>query len=135
MEPPPTPPMLRFGPYLADFRSGELRKSGARIRLQEKPLRVLALLAERQGQLVTREELKKHLWPDDTFVEFETGLNTAVNKLRDALSDDAGKPRYIETIPRRGYRFIAPVTLAETAADGRGARHPATTEDSGAHSV
>jgi TolB-like protein len=135
MEPAPSPPMLRFGPYLVDFHAGELHKNGMRIRLQEKPLRVLALLAERQGQLVTREELKKHLWPDDTFVEFETGLNTAVNKLRDALSDDAGKPRYIETIPRRGYRFIAPVTLAETAADGRGARHPATTEDSGAHSV
>jgi TolB-like protein len=135
MEPATSPPTLKFGPYLVDFRAGELRKNGTRIRLQEKPLRVLALLADRQGQLVTREELKKHLWPDDTFVDFETGLNTAVNKLRDALSDDAGKPRYIETIPRRGYRFIVPVTLAEMATDGHWTPHPAPAEDSGLHSV
>jgi len=101
--------MLKFGPYLVDLAAGEVRKNGSRIRLQEKPLRVLSLLAERQGQLVTREELKKHLWPEDTFVDFETGLNTAVSKLRDALSDSAETPRYIETIPRRGYRFISPV--------------------------
>jgi TolB-like protein/Flp pilus assembly protein TadD len=135
MEPAPSPPMLRFGPYLADFRTGELCKNGSRIRLQEKPLRVLALLAEKQGQLVTREELKKHLWPNDTFVDFETGLNTAVSKLRDALSDNAGKPRYIETIPRRGYRFVATVTPAETASEGQGARQSAPAEDSGVHSV
>jgi DNA-binding winged helix-turn-helix (wHTH) protein/tetratricopeptide (TPR) repeat protein len=101
--------MLKFGPYLVDLAAGEVRKNGSRIRLQEKPLRVLALLAERQGQVVTREELKKRLWPEDTFVDFETGLNTAVSKLRDALSDSAENPRYIETIPRRGYRFISPV--------------------------
>src|SRR5271170_2282988 len=109
MEQAPRSPMLKFGPYLVDLAAGEVRKNGSRIRLQEKPLRVLALLAERQGQLVTREELKKHLWPEDTFVDFETGLNTAVSKLRDALSDSAETPRYIETIPRRGYRFIPPV--------------------------
>jgi TolB-like protein/DNA-binding winged helix-turn-helix (wHTH) protein/Tfp pilus assembly protein PilF len=102
-------PSLRFGVYSLDLRAGELTKGGSRIRLQEKPLRVLALLTERQGELVTREELKKRLWPEDTFVDFETGLNTAVSKLRDALSDSADKPRYIETIPRRGYRFIVPV--------------------------
>jgi DNA-binding winged helix-turn-helix (wHTH) protein/tetratricopeptide (TPR) repeat protein len=111
MEQAPSSPMLKFGPYLVDLAAGEVRKNGSRIRLQEKPLRVLALLAERQGQMVTREELKKHLWPEDTFVDFETGLNTAVSKLRDALSDSAETPRYIETIPRRGYRFVAPVEL------------------------
>jgi DNA-binding winged helix-turn-helix (wHTH) protein/tetratricopeptide (TPR) repeat protein len=111
MEQASSSPMLKFGPYLVDLASGEVRKNGSRIRLQEKPLRVLGLLAERQGQLVTREDLKKHLWPEDTFVDFETGLNTAVSKLRDALSDSAETPRYIETIPRRGYRFVYPVEL------------------------
>jgi len=109
MEQAPSSPMLKFGPYLVDLTAGEVRKNGSLIRLQEKPLRVLALLAERQGQLVTREELKKRLWPEDTFVDFETGLNTAVSKLRDALSDSAETPRYIETIPRRGYRFLVAV--------------------------
>src|ERR1700688_2400370 len=84
MEQAPSSPMLKFGPYLVDLAAGEVRKNGSRIRLQEKPLRVLALLAERQGQVVTREELKKHLWPEDTFVDFETVLTTAVSKLRDA---------------------------------------------------
>jgi len=104
---------LKFGPFEADLRAGELRKNGIRIRLQEKPLRVLALLADHQGQMVSREELKKHLWPDDTFVDFETGLNTAVKKLRGALSDEADNPRYIETIPRRGYRFLVPVEFGD----------------------
>jgi DNA-binding winged helix-turn-helix (wHTH) protein/tetratricopeptide (TPR) repeat protein len=111
MEQAPSSPMLKFGPYLVDLVAGEVRKNGSRIRLQEKPLRVLVVLAERQGQLVTREELKKHLWPEDTFVDFETGLNTAVSKLRDALSDSAETPRYIETIPRRGYRFVSTVEI------------------------
>jgi DNA-binding winged helix-turn-helix (wHTH) protein/Tfp pilus assembly protein PilF len=105
--------MLKFGPYLVDLAAGEVRKNGSRIRLQDKPLRVLAMLVERQGQLVTREELQKHLWPEDTFVDFETGLNTAVSKLRDALSDNAENPRYIETIPRRGYRFLMAVEFAD----------------------
>ena len=122
MEPAPSPLSFRFGPYLVDLRTGELSKEGARIRLQEKPLRVLAALAERQGQLVTREDLKKRLWPDDTFVDFETGLNTAVSKLRDALSDHAEKPRYIETIPRHGYRFLMPV---EVISERNGGQHPA----------
>ncbi|MFY9803001.1 MAG: winged helix-turn-helix domain-containing protein [Candidatus Acidiferrales bacterium] len=102
-------PNLKFGPYEVDARAGELRKQGSRIRLQEKPLRVLEALAAQPGVLITREELRKHLWPDDTFVDFETGLNTAVSKLREALNDDAEHPRYIETVPRRGYRFLAPV--------------------------
>lgn len=113
MAQPATPKMLRFGPYLVDLAAGEIRKNSIKIRLQEKPLRVLGLLADKQGQLVTREELKKRLWPEDTFVDFETGLNTAVSKLRDCLSDNAGKPRYIETIPRRGYRFLTPVETIE----------------------
>lgn len=124
MEPADNPPPLKFGPYLVDLGAGELRKHGARIRLQEKPLRVLALLAERQGQVVTREELKKHLWPENTFVDFETGLNTAVSKLRDALSDTAKKPRFIETIPRRGYRFLVQVERIEGENETR-ARAPA----------
>src|SRR5580692_6324544 len=111
MESTPSPSMLKFGPYVVDLRAGELRKYNMRIRLQEKPLRVLAALAEGQGQLVTREELKAGLWADDTFVDFEAGLNTAVSKLRDALSDNSDKPIYIETIPRRGYRFLVPVEL------------------------
>lgn len=102
-------PNLRFGPYEVDTRAGELRKQGSKIRLQEKPLLVLQALAAQPGTLVTREELRKHLWPDDTFVDFETGLNTAVSKLREALNDDPEHPRYIETVPRRGYRFLAPV--------------------------
>src|SRR4029077_7792863 len=116
MEQVSSPPTLKFGPFIVDLAAGEVRKNGSRIRLQEKPLRVLMLLAERQGQLVTRTELKQHLWPEDTFVDFETGLNTAVSKLRDALSDKADSPRYIETIPRRGYRFLAPVEFQARAA-------------------
>src|SRR5580704_19374223 len=111
MDPAASEPVLKFGPYLVDLRAGELRKFGSRVRLQEKPLQLLAALAERPGQVVTREELRRRLWPDDTFVDFETGLNTAVSKLRDALSDSTEKPRYIETIPRRGYRFLFPVEL------------------------
>ena len=135
MEPPARPLTLKFGSYLVDFSAGELRKNGTRVRLQEKPLRVLALLAERQGQVVTREELKQHLWRDDTFVEFEAGLNTAVSKLRDALSDDAAKPRYIETIPRRGYRFLAPVTFTDDGIDKRLTSGSVPPENTGIHSV
>lgn len=102
-----SPSTLRFDDYVVDLHSGQLQKDGIRIRLQEKPLRVLAALVEHQGQLVSRDELHKRLWPDTTFVDFEVGLNTAVKKLRVALCDDADKPRYIETIPKRGYRFIA----------------------------
>jgi DNA-binding winged helix-turn-helix (wHTH) protein/tetratricopeptide (TPR) repeat protein len=111
MDPATSQPVLKFGPYLVDLQAGELRKFGSRVRLQEKPLQLLAALAERSGQVVTREELHRRLWPDHTFVDFETGLNTAVSKLRDALSDSTEKPRYIETIPRRGYRFLFPVEL------------------------
>jgi eukaryotic-like serine/threonine-protein kinase len=99
----------RFGAYEVDLRAGELYKHGIRIKLQDQPFQVLALLLERPGDVVTREELREKLWPADTFVDFDTGLNSAIKKLRDALSDSAEEPRYIETLPRRGYRFIAQV--------------------------
>ena len=89
--------------------AGELRKSGARIRLQEQPFQVLALLLERPGDVVTREELRQKLWPADTFVDFDHSLNTAINKVREALGDSASSPRYVETLARRGYRFLATV--------------------------
>jgi TolB-like protein/Tfp pilus assembly protein PilF len=126
---------MKFGPYVADFRTGELCKNGTRIRLQEKPLRVLGHLAEKQGQLVTRDELKKRLWPDETFVDFETGLNTAVSKLRDALSDHTEKPRYIEPVHRRGYRFVAAVTLMEPPPNGQAAHSSFSGEETGMPSV
>ena len=101
--------IARFGVFELDLSAGELRKSGAKLRLQEQPFQVLALLLERAGDVVTREELRQKLWPADTFVDFDHSLNTAVNKLREVLGDSASSPRYIETLARRGYRFIAPV--------------------------
>jgi TolB-like protein/DNA-binding winged helix-turn-helix (wHTH) protein/Flp pilus assembly protein TadD len=109
VEPPAQATRLCFGPFEADLRSGELRKHGVRLKLQDQPFQVLALLLEHAGDVVTREELRQRLWPADTFVDFDTGLNSAVKKLRDVLADSADEPRYIETIPRRGYRFIAPL--------------------------
>jgi len=99
----------RFGAFDVDLRSGELHKQGIRLKLQEQPFQILALLLERAGDVVTREELRQKLWPGDTFVDFDTGLNSAIKKLRDVLCDSAEEPRYIETLPRRGYRFITPV--------------------------
>jgi len=101
---------VRFGPFDVDLRTGELRKKGFKVRLQDKPFQILAALLERPGDLVTREELQRRLWPGDTFVDFDNGLNTALNKLRESLGDSAGKPQYIETFPRRGYRFMAQVS-------------------------
>jgi TolB-like protein/DNA-binding winged helix-turn-helix (wHTH) protein/Flp pilus assembly protein TadD len=99
----------RFGAFEVDLRSGELHKHGIRLKLQDQPFQLLALLLEHPGDLVTREELREKLWPADTFVDFDTGLNSAIKKLRDVLGDSAEEPRYIETLPRRGYRFIARV--------------------------
>ncbi|MCX6549867.1 MAG: winged helix-turn-helix domain-containing protein [Acidobacteria bacterium] len=104
--------LVRFGAFEADLRSGELRKAGVSISLQDKPFHLLARLLECPGELVTREQLQRELWPAHTFVDFERGLNTAVKRLRDALGDDPDRPHFIETLPRRGYRFIAPVVAA-----------------------
>jgi len=101
--------IVRFGLFEADLLSGELRKNGSLIRLQEQPFQVLTLLLERPGEMVTREDLRTKLWPADTFVDFDHSLNTAVNKLREALGDTASNPRFVQTVARRGYRFIAPV--------------------------
>ena len=106
----------RFGAFEVDLRSGELRKHGIRLKLQDQPFQVLAQLLERSGDVVTREELRNKLWPVDTFVDFDTGLNSAIKKLRDALGDSADEPRYIETLPRRGYRFIAHVENGDVPA-------------------
>src|SRR3981081_1355804 len=102
--------ILRFGVFEVDVRAGEVHKQGARIKLQEQPFHVLTILLQRPGEVVTREELRHQTWPADTFVDFDNSLNTAINKLREALGDSADNPRFIETLPRRGYRFIAPVT-------------------------
>lgn len=104
---------MRFGVFEADLVAGELRKNGGRIRLQEQPFQLLALLLERPGEVVTREELRQKLWPADTFVDFDHSLNTAVNKLREALGDSASSPRYVETLARRGYRFLGQVDRTE----------------------
>jgi TolB-like protein len=99
--------IARFGPFEVNLRTGELRKRGFRISLQEQPLRILCALLEASGEIVTRQELCRRLWPDGTFVDFEHSLNAAVRRLRVSLGDDAGIPRFIETMPRRGYRFLA----------------------------
>jgi DNA-binding winged helix-turn-helix (wHTH) protein/Tol biopolymer transport system component len=104
-----SPEILRFGTFEVDLRSGELHKRGVRIKLQEQPFQVLTILLKRPGVVVTREELRSAIWQSDTFVDFDNGLNTSINKLREALGDSADNPRFIETLPRRGYRFIAPV--------------------------
>ena len=123
------PVRLRFGVFEADLRTGELRKRGVRIRLQEQPFQVLAVLLARPGQLVTRDELRAGLWTADTFVDFDHGLNKAVNKIREALGDSAESPRFVETVARRGYRFIADVAVVdlESAAPDRPA--PSTNRD------
>src|SRR5215469_13393066 len=102
--------VFRFGPFELSEREGELRKNGVRIKLQEQPFRVLLELVANPGKVVSREELQQKLWPVDTFVDFDVGLNNAIRKLRQALNDDADNPRYIETLAKRGYRFVAPVT-------------------------
>jgi TolB-like protein/DNA-binding winged helix-turn-helix (wHTH) protein/Tfp pilus assembly protein PilF len=110
MADPASPPRsIRFGVFEVDLRAGELRKHGLKIKLQEQPFQVLAILLERPGELVTREEIQEKIWGNETFVDFEHGLATAIKKLRQALGDSADNPRFVETLPRRGYRFIAPV--------------------------
>src|SRR5260370_3521688 len=107
--------MVCFDVFQVEFRSGELHREGKRVKLQEQPFRVLSLLMERAGEIVTRDELREKLWPADTFVDFDHSLNSAVARLREALRDSAEKPRFIETIAKRGYRFISPLQTATPA--------------------
>ena len=109
-----TPRRFSFGPYEADLHSGELLKNGRRVLLQSQPFQLLTMLLERPGELVTREEICANLWQVDTFVDFDGSLGTALNKIREVLNDSAAEPRFVETLPRRGYRFIAPVTAVES---------------------
>ncbi len=103
------PPTYRFGIFELDLQSGELRRNGSKVKIQEQSLQVLALLLAHAGEPVTRHELRNQLWPADTFVDFDHSINAAIKRLREALSDESENPRFIETLPRRGYRFIAPV--------------------------
>src|ERR1700756_3699991 len=129
--PPPDSlrPSVRFAHFEVDFRAGELRKHGRRIRLQDQPLRVLAMLVERPGEVVTRDELRLQLWPADTFVDFDHGLNSAVARLRESLNDSAEQPRYVETVPRRGYRFIGAIEGPELISEASTAAAPLPQEE------
>jgi cholera toxin transcriptional activator len=102
--------IFRFGVFEADTSSGELRRAGVRLRLQEQPVQVLILFLERPGQVITREEIRQKLWPSGTFVDFDHSLNTIINKIREALGDSAANPRFVETLAKRGYRFMVPVS-------------------------
>ncbi|MGA8154444.1 MAG: winged helix-turn-helix domain-containing protein [Terriglobales bacterium] len=109
LEPVPNSQVVRFGTFEVDLRLGELRKNGIRVKLTGQPFQILVILLEHPGDLVTREQLQRRLWPSDTFVDFDRGLNAAINRVREALGDSAENPRFVETLPRRGYRFIAPL--------------------------
>ena len=109
--------ILRFGSFEANVRVGELRKQGLKVKLQDQPFQILVMLLERPGELVTRQEIHQKLWPADTFVDFDHGLNNAINRLREALGDSAESPRFIETLPKKGYRFIGQVTGDEPPAE------------------
>ena len=111
---------VRFGPFRLDLRAGELHQDDRRIRLQEQPFRVLKMLVEHAGEVVTREELQKNLWPNDTIVEFDHSINAAIRRLRDALGDTAEKPKYVETVARRGYRLLVAVEWVEPASPPAG---------------
>jgi len=123
-EPANVPRIVRFGVFELDLKTGELRKKGVRVRLQEQPFQVLAMLVQRSGDLVTRDELRARLWPDAVFVDFDQGLNRAVTKIRRALGDLAESPRFVETLERRGYRFIAAVEAVD-ASHAPGSTHSA----------
>src|SRR6516164_10028004 len=112
MTPETTHRIFHFGPFEAVESTGELRKHGIRTKLHAQPFQVLVMLLERPSELVTREELRQRVWGSDTFVDFDHGLNSVVNKIREALNDSASRPIYIETVPGKGYRFIAPVAAA-----------------------
>jgi len=137
-------PKYRFGVFELDLARDELRRAGSRAKLRGRPLDILAALLERPGEVLTREELRARLWPADTFVDFDHGLSSSVNRLREALGDVADNPRFIETVPRRGYRFIAPVepaavppevqsapSVPAAPVEGRGRRRHALTAGGG----
>src|SRR5437868_12412825 len=109
--------VMRFGIFEVDLQAGQLRRNGCKVRLQDQPFQVLAMLLKRPGEVVPREDLRARLWSSDTFVDFDHGLNAAVKRLRDALGDSAENPRFVETLARRGYRFIAPVHPSEPSSD------------------
>src|ERR1039458_8720480 len=113
----------RFGVFEVDAATGELRRQGLRVKLNTQPFQVLLMLLDRPGQLLTREEISRELWPDGTFVDYEHGVNSAINRIREALGDTAASPRFLETLARRGYRFIAPVERVDSGigfASGKG---------------
>ncbi|HYO84132.1 MAG TPA: winged helix-turn-helix domain-containing protein [Bryobacteraceae bacterium] len=118
-----------FGPFQLDYVNGELRRHGVRVRLARQPWQVLAMLAERPGEVVSKEEIRQLLWSADTFVDFEHGLNATINRLRQALGDTADNPRYIQTIPGRGYRFLGQVHTASTTPSAPVASAPVRVED------
>jgi eukaryotic-like serine/threonine-protein kinase len=128
----PTPPVIRFGAFELDAARSELRKSDISLKIHPQPFRVLMLLAERPGQIVSREEIQRCLWGDNTFVDYERGINFCINQIRGVLGDDADSPRYVETLPRRGYRFIASVTLAAPAKHPTLITHVSVRDDSSA---
>src|SRR5215813_5549576 len=109
--------LIRFAGFELDKQAGELRKDGTRIRLQEQPLQILRILLDQPGKIITREDLRQKIWPSDTFVDFDHGINNAIKRLREALGDTAETPHYIETLPRRGYRFLQRIssTIAEAS--------------------
>src|SRR5882757_6545028 len=121
--------ILRFGVFEADLAAGELRKNGVKIRLQEQPFQILAFLLGRPGQVVTRQDLRDKLWSNDTFVDFDHSLNTAINKLREALGDSASSPRFVETVARRGSRFLAWVEQVQPAGEMHIAAKPPASAD------
>ena len=120
--------IIRFGLYEVDLAARELRRDGAKVKLQDRPFEVLTILIERPGDVVAREEFRQRLWPADTFVDFDSSLNTSINKLRQALSDDAENPRFIATVGRRGYRFIAPTSVPPESAGSAASAGTASTE-------
>src|SRR5580658_7096431 len=123
--PPTLPSLVRFANFEVDLRAGELRREGSRVRLQEQPFLLLTVLLESAGDVVTREELRKRLWAEDTFVDFDHRLAVAVSKLRDALRDSADKPTFVETVGRRGYRFLGQLEFTDSlSADYRGTCDP-----------
>ena len=121
----------QFGDFEVDLQAGQLRKRGHRIKLQDQPFLVLAALLEKPGEVVTREVLQQRIWPDGTYVDFDQSLNKAVNKLRDALADSADRPRYIETLPRRGYRFIGAVERSDRSSTEPGPPDGSVAKNSG----